>query len=87
VRSPPETYLDTDTQPKRIAWLSARDPHKRFDSLMHHCNERSLAACFHELDGTRAVGSDGIDKAQYGAELDANLCAVLIPAATLMVSS
>ena len=40
---------------------------------MHHFNESSLAACFHELDGTRAVGSDGIDKAQYGAELDANL--------------
>lgn len=73
MRSPTETYLDTATALKRIAWLSARDRHKRFDSLMHHFNERSLAACFHELDGTRAVGSDGIDKAQYGAELDANL--------------
>ena len=25
----------------------------------------SLAACFHELDGTKAVGIDGITKAQY----------------------
>jgi RNA-directed DNA polymerase len=40
---------------------------------MHHFNEASLAACFHELDGTKAVGIDGIDKAQYGASLEANL--------------
>ena len=51
---PTETCLDTDTKLKRIAWLSARDPHKRFDSLMHHFNEQSLAVCFHELDGTKA---------------------------------
>jgi RNA-directed DNA polymerase len=40
---------------------------------MHHFNEASLVACFHELDGTKAVGIDGIDKAQYGASLEANL--------------
>ncbi len=40
---------------------------------MHHFNEASLAACFHELDGTKAVGIDGIDKAQYGASLETNL--------------
>ena len=60
-----ETYLDTDTKLKRIAWLSANDPHKRFDSLMHHFNEASLAACFHELDGSKAVGIDEVTKAQY----------------------
>ena len=60
-----ETCLDTDTKPKRIAWLSASDPRKRFDSLMHHFNVESLAACFHELDGTKAVGIDGITKAQW----------------------
>ena len=68
-----ETCLDTDTKLKRIAWLSANDPHKRFDSLMHHFNEASLAACFHELDGTKAVGIDEVTKAQYGEHLDANL--------------
>lgn len=68
-----ETYLDTDTKLKRIAWLSASDPHKRFDSLMHHFNEESLAACFHELDGNKAVGIDEVTKAQYGAHLEANL--------------
>ena len=68
-----ETCLDTDTKLKRIAWLSANDPHKRFDSLMHHFNEASLAACFHELDGSKAVGIDEVTKAQYGEHLDANL--------------
>ena len=68
-----ETCLDTDTKLKRIAWLSASDPRKRFDSLMHLFNVESLAACFHELDGTKAVGIDGITKAQYGEHLEENL--------------
>jgi RNA-directed DNA polymerase len=40
---------------------------------MHHFNEESLAGCFHELDGRKAVGIDGIDKEDYGRELEANL--------------
>jgi RNA-directed DNA polymerase len=40
---------------------------------MHHFNEESLAGCFHELDGRKAVGIDGIDKEEYGRELEANL--------------
>jgi group II intron reverse transcriptase/maturase len=63
----------TDTKLKRIAWLSARDPHRAFDSLMHHFNVESLAACFHELDGNKAVGIDGVTKAQYGEHLEENL--------------
>ena len=55
--------IDTDTKLKRIAWLSALEPEKKFDQLMHHFNEGSLAVCFHELDGKKAVGIDGIDKA------------------------
>jgi hypothetical protein len=66
----PETSLETDTKLKRIAWLTARDPHKRFECLMHHFNEASLAACFHGLDGTKAVGIDGTDKARYGKHLN-----------------
>ena len=68
-----ETYTTTDTQLKRIAWLSARDPLKQFNCLMHHFNEESLAACFHALDGRKAVGMDGISKVQYGEHLDENL--------------
>jgi RNA-directed DNA polymerase len=70
----PETCSMTATKLKRITWLSASDPDKRFDSLLHHFNEESLAACFDELDGTKAVGIDGITKAQYGENLGENLC-------------
>lgn len=34
---------------------------------------KSLRTCFHELDGKKAIGSDGIDKASYGKNLEANL--------------
>ena len=54
-----ETRETTTTKLARIAKLSASDPFKRFDSLMHLFNEESLAACFHELDGKKAVGVDG----------------------------
>ncbi len=40
---------------------------------MHHFNEESRAACFHELDGNKAVGIDGVTKTQYGEHLDENL--------------
>jgi group II intron reverse transcriptase/maturase len=64
--------FNTDTKLKRIAWLSAHEPKKKFDQLMHHFNEGSLAVCFHELDGKKAVGTDGIDKSRYGENLDDN---------------
>ena len=53
----------TDTVLKRIAWLSANDAEKQFDCLMHLFNGDSLAACFHALDGKKAVGVDGVTKA------------------------
>ena len=53
----------TDTILKRIGWLSANDAQKQFDCLMHLFNEDSLAACFHALDGKKAVGADGVRKA------------------------
>ena len=50
----------TATKLARIAKLSASDELKRFDSLMHLFSEKSLAACFHALDGKKAVGIDGV---------------------------
>jgi len=70
---PTETCSMTNTKLARIAWLSARDPGKRFDHLMHHFTEESLAACFHALDGNKAVGLDGVSKAHYGEHLRENL--------------
>ena len=72
-----DAHATTDTVLRRIAWLSATDASKRFDSLMHLFNQESLAACFHELDGRKAVGGDGITKAHYGADLEHNLEALV----------
>ena len=55
-----DSYGITETKLKRIAWLSGRDEHKQFTSLMHHFNEASLKDCFHRLDGKKAVGTDGV---------------------------
>jgi group II intron reverse transcriptase/maturase len=40
---------------------------------MHLFNRESLAGCFHELDGRKAVGADGVTKVQYGVDLEQNL--------------
>ena len=72
-----ETRVTTDTVLRRIAWLSAGDALKRFDSLMHLFNEQSLGACFHALDGRKAVGADGVTKAQYGSHVESNLEALV----------
>ena len=64
---------DTTTKLKRVAWLSSRDQARQFDSLMHHFNEESLVDCFFRLDGRKAVGADGVTKAQYVEHLDDNI--------------
>jgi len=63
----------TDTKLKRIAALSAANPGMVFTNVIHHFNEDSLRACFLELDGQKAKGEDGIDKASYGKNLNENL--------------
>lgn len=64
---------DTDTKLARVAWLSAKDPHKEFTSLMHFYNEESLRKCFQMLDRKKAVGIDKVTKDQYGENLEENL--------------
>jgi len=68
-----EARETTVTKLSRIAKLSASDRFKRFDNLMHLFSEESLAACFHTLDGRKAVGVDGVSKAVYGDHLETNL--------------
>ncbi len=69
----PESQTKTETKLRRIAWLSERDPQKIFNNLMHLFNEESLKGCFNELDGRKAVGVDGVDKAMYRENLEENL--------------
>jgi RNA-directed DNA polymerase len=66
---PTEFRVPTETKLNRIAWLSSRDEDKVFENLMHLYNKESLRGCFSELDGKKAVGIDGVDKAMYDADL------------------
>jgi RNA-directed DNA polymerase len=68
-----ENYILTGTQLKRIAALSAANPEMVFTNVMHHFNVESLRTCFQELNGRKAIGSDGIDKASYEENLETNL--------------
>jgi RNA-directed DNA polymerase len=68
-----ESLSNTKTKLNRITLLSKGDPGRSFLSLMHHFNEESLIECFHELDGKKALGADGIDKETYGKELHQNI--------------
>jgi RNA-directed DNA polymerase len=70
---PPEPQTKTETLLKRIRWLSEKDPKKEYQNLMHLFNEDSLRECFDELDGKKAVGTDGIKKEKYRENLDENL--------------
>ena len=73
-----ETRETTATKLTRIAKLSASDRLKRFDSLLHLFNEESLAACFRAPDGKKAVGADGVRKAEYGEHLETNLKELIV---------
>ena len=69
----PENTIKTEMKLKGIAALSAANPDMVFTHVLHHINEELLRACFHELDGKKAIGIDGIDRAGYGENLDENL--------------
>jgi RNA-directed DNA polymerase len=62
-----------DTELTKIARLSAQNAHQEFHSLMHHFNVVSLCRCYHKLDGTKAIGADGINKIVYGENLQENV--------------
>jgi RNA-directed DNA polymerase len=62
-----------DTELTKIAWMSAQNPHQEYHSLMHHFNVVALCRCYHELDGGKAIGADGISKIVYGEKLQGNV--------------
>jgi RNA-directed DNA polymerase len=65
--------MDTETKLQRIAWLSGKDHQKTFDCLMHHINYDLLLGNFRRLDPKKAIGIDGVTKADYEEDLEANL--------------
>ena len=67
---PTEQEFPAETKLARIAWLSGRDPQKKFGCLLHHFNRDSLKAAFHKLDGKKAVGADKVAKEAYAKNLE-----------------
>ncbi len=63
----------TITGVERIANRARQDSQTRYTSLMHHFSVANLRACFESLDGKKAIGVDGVTKAMYGQNLEANL--------------
>ena len=57
------------TKLNKIMELSNKCPEMNFKWLMPHFNKETLVGCFHELDGKKAVGIDGITKEEYGKNL------------------
>jgi RNA-directed DNA polymerase len=57
----------------RIGEKSASDNHLVFNNLGHVMDAAMLKACFYQLDGSKAVGIDGVTKAAYEENLDENI--------------
>lgn len=53
--------------------LRAQNKAAVFNNLMTHVNESSLEEAFKAVDGTKAIGVDGISKTEYGKSLKENL--------------
>lgn len=53
--------------------LSAKNTELVFNNLFSHINVENLRQAFRALDGSKAVGIDGISKAAYAKDLDSNL--------------
>ena len=60
LRRHPEHPVSTETKLKKIMELSKSAPDVKFKNLTHLVNKESLMSCFHELDGKKAVGTDGV---------------------------
>jgi len=53
--------------------LRAQDKKSVFNNLLTHVNADSLQEAFKAIDGSKALGVDGISKAEYGKNLQENL--------------
>lgn len=62
-----------ETKLARISQMSAENPDLVFTSLYHLINCEMLRDCHNKMDGTKAVGVDGITKEEYEKNLEDNL--------------
>jgi group II intron reverse transcriptase/maturase len=57
-----------------IGERARKEPDLVFTSLYHHVTDiDNLRACYEALDGSKAVGVDGVSKEEYGRNLEENL--------------
>ena len=66
-----------ETKLARISQLSKENPDMVFTSLGHLINKEMLKSCHIRMDGTKAVGIDGITKEEYGRNLEENINALI----------
>ena len=66
-----------ETKLARISQLSKENPDMVFTSLGHLLNKEMLKSCHVQMDGTKAVGIDGITKEEYGRSLEENITALI----------
>ncbi len=66
------------TKLDRIEGRSRRDPKTVFNNLGHVIDKDMLRSCFYDLDGSKAVGIDGVTKNQYKKDLEINLDKLLL---------
>ena len=67
-----------ETKLARISQLSKENPDMVFTSLGHLLNKEMLKSCHAQMDGTKAVGIDGITKEEYGRSLEENINALIV---------
>lgn len=53
--------------------LRAKEADVKFNNLLTHINKESLGEAFKALDGSKALGIDGISKKEYGRNLETNI--------------
>ena len=58
----------TTTGIERIAKRARSQPTSEFTTLMHHYTVENLRTCFEVLDGKKALGVDGVSKAESGGQ-------------------
>ena len=66
-----------ETKLARISQLSKENSDMVFTSLGHLINKEMLKSCHIRMDGTKAVGIDGITKEEYGRSLEENINALI----------
>lgn len=73
-----KTWKDGNTFLNRWMRLNVRAQNQKsvFNNLLLHVNEETLKEAFTALDGTKAVGVDGVTKSAYGKRLNENLMAL-----------